>query len=104
MAGKKVLHQRNRPLLEGFGKHCVVGVTEGLLNNCVALVKDQNLRLVLLTAPGIVPVQALNIDQYPLKLGNSQCRVSIVELNGDLVRKLAPSALALLESANNVVE
>jgi hypothetical protein len=62
MAGKKVLHQGNRPLLERLGKHCVVGVSEGLLDNWKSLVGRHGTRAVLLTAPGIVPVQALNID------------------------------------------
>jgi hypothetical protein len=37
VAGEKVLHKRNRPLLERFGQDCVIGVTKGLLNNCILL-------------------------------------------------------------------
>jgi predicted hydrocarbon binding protein len=62
MAGKKVLHQGDRPLLESLGKHCVVGVSESLLDNCTSLVGRHGTRAVPLTVPGIVPVQALNIN------------------------------------------
>ena len=103
MTGEKVLHQGNGPLLESFGKYCVVGVTESLLDNCILLVNEYKVDVVLLTVPGIVPVQALNINQYPLELGNGQRRVGIVELDGDLVGELTPSTLALLESTDNVV-
>lgn len=58
----------------------------------------------LLTAPCLIPLQALNIDQYSLKLGNGQCRVSVVELNRDLVGEFLPGALTLLETSYNVVK
>lgn len=57
-----------------------------------------------LTVPRIIPVKSLDIDQYPLELGNSQCRVGVVELDGDLVGEFLPRALALLETSDNVVE
>jgi hypothetical protein len=44
------------------------------------------------------------IDQYPLKLRNSERWVSIVELDSDLVRELIPGALGLLEATDDVVE
>ena len=57
-----------------------------------------------LTAPRLVPFQALNVDQYALEFRDGECRVSVVELDGDLVGEFLPRALALFESANNVVE
>jgi hypothetical protein len=33
VARQQVLHKRNRPFLQRFGKHSVVGVSERLLNN-----------------------------------------------------------------------
>jgi hypothetical protein len=56
------------------------------------------------TAPRIVPIQAFDIDQYPQKFRNGKRRVRIVKLDGDRVGELLPGLLALLESADNVVE
>jgi len=103
MAREEVLHQRDRPLLECLRKDSVVGVAESLLDNCTTLARPCNVYL-LLTAPGIVPLQALNIDQYSLKLRDGKRWVGVVELDSDLVREFAPGPLALLETANNVVE
>ena len=74
VTGKEMLHQRYGPLLQGFRQHGVVGVSEGLLNN----------------APGIVPFKAFQIHQYTLKFWNSQCRVSVIELDSHLVGELLP--------------
>jgi hypothetical protein len=59
---------------------------------------------VVLTVPRIIPVQALLINQYPLKFRNSERRVSVVELDSDLIGELVPGAFALLEAADDVVE
>ena len=39
-----------------------------------------------------------------MKLNDSQCGVSIVELDGNLIRKLLPRSLRLLETTNDIVE
>src|SRR5437773_113961 len=54
--------------------------------------------------PGLIPIQALEIDQDALQLNNGKGRVSVVELDGDLVRKLFPRPLGLLETAHNIVQ
>jgi hypothetical protein len=56
------------------------------------------------TAPRIIPIQALDIDQYPQKFRDGERRVRIVKLDGDRVGELLPGLLALLESADDVVE
>jgi hypothetical protein len=83
-----MLHKWDGPLLEGFRKHSMVGVSEGLLNN----------------APCLVPLQALDIHQDSLKLRNGERWVGVVELNGDLVGEFLPGALALLETSHDIVE
>jgi hypothetical protein len=67
--------------------------SQGILSICTAL-----------TVPRIVPLQTLNIDEDPQKLGNGKSRVSVVELDGDRVGELLPGLLALLEATDNVVE
>jgi hypothetical protein len=57
-----------------------------------------------LTAPRIIPLQTLNIDEYPLELGNGESWVSVVQLNGDRVGELLPRLLALLETADDIVQ
>jgi hypothetical protein len=57
-----------------------------------------------LTVPRIVPLQALNIDEDPQKLGDGESWVSVVELDGNRVGELLPGLLALLEATDNVVE
>jgi hypothetical protein len=56
------------------------------------------------TVPGIIPLQALDINENPQELGDSQSRVGIVELDGNRVGELLPRLLALLETADNVVQ
>lgn len=57
-----------------------------------------------LTVPRIIPIKSLDIDQYPLELGNSERWVGVVQLDGDLVGEFLPRALTLLETSDNVVE
>ena len=58
----------------------------------------------LLTAPGIIPFQALDINQNPHKLRNSQRWVRVIQLDCDLVGEFAPSTLALLKPSHDVVK
>jgi hypothetical protein len=57
-----------------------------------------------LTAPRIIPLQALDIDEYPQKLRDSKSWMSVVKLDGDRVGEFLPSLLVLLESANDIVQ
>jgi hypothetical protein len=60
--------------------------------------------ITVLTGPRIIPFQTLDIDEDPLKLGDREGWVGVVELDGDGVGELVPGLLALLEAADNVVE
>lgn len=88
MAWQQVLEERDGPLLQCLRQDRVVGVAESLADD----------------VPGIIPVEALNVDENPLQLRNSQGWVGVIELNGDLRWKVLPRPLALLEAADNIVE
>lgn len=66
----------------------MVGVAKGIDNN----------------APSSVPVETLLIYQDALQLRNGKRRVSVVELNGNLVGELLPGLLRLLETTDDIVE
>lgn len=82
----------------------MVGITKCLLDDCLLLALGQSMFVLKLTVPRVVPVESLNIDQYPLELGDGEGWVSVVELNSNLVGKFLPRTLALLETSNNVVK
>jgi hypothetical protein len=65
---EQVLQQRNRPLLESFGKDSVIGEEE-----CVG---DD--------LPGFVPRNLLLIDQNTHEFWDSESGVGIVELDGSI--------------------
>lgn len=88
VAGQEMLEQGDGPLLESLGKDGVVGVTESVSDD----------------APGLIPIKALEIDENTLELNNSQSRVGVVQLDGNLFGELLPRALGLLESTDNIVE
>ena len=88
VAGQEMLEQGDGPFLESLGKDGVVGITESAGDN----------------VPCLLPVKALEIHKDTLELDNSQSRVGVVELDGDLVGELLPCALGLLETTDNVVE
>jgi hypothetical protein len=85
---EEVLHQWNRPFLERLGQDCVVGIAKDLVHN----------------APCFVPIETFQIDENALQLRDGECWMGIVELDGDLVRKLPPCSTGLLETTNDVVE
>jgi hypothetical protein len=83
----------------------VVGVAEGLLNDYIMLASYVlQTTSGILTAPRIIPLQTLNVDEYPQKLGNREGRMGVVELDSDGVGELLPSLLALLESTDDIVQ
>ena len=53
--------------------------------------------------PRFVPPKSFDIYQNTLQLNHCKRRVGIIELDSNLIGKLPPSALGLLESANDVV-
>lgn len=88
MSWQEVLEKRNGPLLKCLRKDGVVGVSEGRGNY----------------RPCLIPLETLKINEDTLKLDNGKSWVGIVELNSDLIWKLLPDALALLETTDNVVQ
>ena len=107
---KQVLHKSNRPFLQCLRKHRVVGISKCPSNDCKTRVSSppslflHNSQHPKLTGPTLIPCQALNIDQYSLKLYNCECRMGIIQLNCNLVWELSPWPVRLLEPPNNVVQ
>lgn len=54
--------------------------------------------------PSLIPFKSLNINQDALQLNNGKRRMSIVELDSNLLRELPPRALRLLETPNDIVQ
>lgn len=53
--------------------------------------------------PRFVPLEPFDIYQDTLQLNHGKRRVGIIELDSNLIGELSPSALGLLESADNVI-
>ena len=83
-----MLNKRNRPLLESFWQHSVVGVAECLCDNI----------------PSSVPFKTFQIDQDALELNNGQRRVGIVQLDSNLICEVLPWSLRLLETSDDIVK
>ena len=69
VARQQPLHELHRPGLERLGQQRVVGVGDA---------GERDL-------PGLVPVQAVDVDQQAHQLDDDDGRVGVVELDGDLV-------------------
>lgn len=54
--------------------------------------------------PSLIPLKSLNINQNALQLNDGKRRVSVIELDSNLLRELLPRALRLLETTNNIVQ
>ena len=52
--------------------------------------------------PSFIPLKALNINQDSLQLYDGKSRMSIVQLDGDVIRKCGPGLACFFEAANNV--
>lgn len=81
VTGKKVTKEGNRPLFKGFLHDSVVGVAKGLGDK----------------SPGFIPVEAFTVNKDSLKFGNSQCRVGIIKLDGNLLGEFSPRTAGLLK-------
>ena len=69
-----MLEQFDRPLFQGLGQQRVVGVGQRADGQ----------------VPGLVPAQLGLVEQNPHQLGDGHRRVSVVELDGDLVGQRGP--------------
>ena len=82
VARQQALHQRHRPALQRLGQQRVVGVGEGGLRD----------------RPGLVPFEAVEVDQNAHQLGDRDRRMGVVELDGRVFAKRA-DVLVLLDVA-----
>ena len=88
MARQHQLEPRKRPFLECFREQGMIRVGQRFLCDL----------------PGPVPPQIGFIEQNPHQLGNSQGRVSIVELDSNFLWKPAPIGITVPEAPNQIGE
>src|SRR5215510_29273 len=89
MAREQRLEQLDGPLLQGFGKQGMVGVSESALRQ----------------VPGLVPSELPLVEQYAHQFRNRDCGVSVVELDRRMVRQGRPFvAPAAAEAIDNILE
>ena len=88
VARQELLEPCDRPFLEGFGKERVVRVGERSLGE----------------VPGLVPTQVDFVEQHPHELGDDECRVCVVELDGDFFGKCVPVRVAAPEAPQEIGE
>eukprot|EP00128_Syssomonas_multiformis_P015811 Colp12_sorted_trinity150504_noHs@1565 len=69
---KKLLNEVHGPTLKSLGKNGVVGVSHGLGSDF----------------PSLLPVELLLVDEKTHKLRDGKCRVSVVQLDSDLLREV----------------
>ena len=87
VAREHALEQRHTPLLERLGHQRVVGIREGAGHD----------------RPGLVPRQALFVQQDAQQLRDRHRRVRVVEMEGNLVGEILPGILGALSVAPNDV-
>jgi len=80
------LEPRKRPLFESFGQQGVIGVGQCPLRD----------------VPGLVPPEMLVVQQDPHQLRYRQCRVRVVQLDRNLVRKRAPVGIGAPEAPHQI--
>ena len=80
------LEPRQRPFLQGFGQQGVVRIRQRLLGQI----------------PGLVPIQVRVVEQDAHQLGHCQCRVRIIELDGDVLRQRAPVGVPAPEAPHQI--
>ena len=80
------LEPRQRPFLQGFGQQRVVRIRQRPLGE----------------VPGLVPAQMRFVEQDAQQLGHRQCRVRIIELDGDFLRQHAPVGVTAPETPHQI--
>ncbi len=88
VAGQQGTEQRQGPALEGLGQQGVVGVAEGVGGD----------------VPGLVPTQAVFVDEEAHELGDADRGVSVVELDGPLLVEIMQSAPRAEMEANHILQ
>ena len=71
MPWQQAVEQFHRPRLQRLRQQRMIGVTQRALGD----------------APGIVPSNIMLVDQDAHELGDGDCRVCVVELDGDVFRQ-----------------
>ena len=84
---QQALHQWHRPTLERLWQERVVGIGEGGLRD----------------RPGLVPFEAVEVDQNAHQFGDGDRRMGVVELDGRVVAERA-DVLVLLDVAADEIE
>ena len=86
---EELFEEADGPLLEGFRHQGVVRVSERLGDD----------------VPGFVPFHVLDVEEDAHHFGDGDCRVRIVQLDGDLLGEELPVVVVqLLEAADNVLQ
>ena len=88
VAREQALHQRHRPGFKRLGQQRVVRIGERGLGD----------------GPGLLPADAVNIDEQPHQLGDRDRRVRIVELDRHLVGKLRDIAVLFQVTVDEVLQ
>ena len=88
MARQQPLHQSDRPRLQRLGQQRVVGVGEGRLGD----------------RPGVLPGDAMHVDQQAHQFGDADRRMGVVELDGDLIAKFSDIAALLHMAVDQVLQ
>src|SRR5437870_5248220 len=86
VARQQHLEPRERPFFERLGQQRVVRVRQRPLGE----------------VPRLIPSEVSLVEQDPHQLGDGDCRVSIVELDGDLFGKRAPVNIGAPESSDQI--
>ena len=85
--GQHMLHQCHRPGFQRFGKERVIGVGEDART----------------LTPGFRPQHSVLVAEQAHKFGNADCRMSIVEVNGNLVSQIVNRTVFLQMVENNIL-
>lgn len=55
-------------------------------------------------SPRFIPVKSFNINKSSLQFSNAKSRMSVIQLNGYLIREFSPGSVGLFESSNDVLK
>ena len=88
VAGQDAFEEADGPAFEGLGHEGVVGVAEGAGDD----------------GPGVVPLEALVVEEDAHELGDGEGGMGVVELDGDLVGEGVDFVAVGLEAADDVVQ
>src|SRR5215475_6001539 len=86
MTGQHPLKPTDRPFLKCLWQQRVISIGQGPLSKI----------------PSLIPTEMHLIEQNPHQLRHRHCRVRVIELNSNLVRKCAPVRVGLAEAADKV--